>query len=281
MEETKETQNPRAEPIKILTKGANTMKIVKTVKGKVLVGATAVALFAGTGVAFGASDAGTRLGNWFEVQLGLSTDQALTDVNGYIEEQKPGLVNAYNEKKEAGGEKITNLGETSTETINSKIDKTTKEHTEAITKKKAELTSYATKEFNDLLDQEKTRLHNLTNQVAATAQADINEFTGEKGREALEELENKIGEKSAQAKVELETAINNAKSDLDNLLNEKETSTVEELKKVVDNHIADLRIWTTNMINFAVQEQTDLIEAKAKELETAAMEDLQEIVEGI
>lgn len=257
------------------------MKIVKTMKGKVLVGATAIALFAGTGVAFGASDAGIKLGNWFEVQFGASKEQALSDVNGYIEEQKPGLLNEYNVKKTAGGEEITNLGETYTETINSKIDKTTKEHTEAITKKKAELTLYATTEFNKLLIQEKERLQELTNEVARKAQNDTNNFTGEKGREALESLEREIGTKAEQAAVELQTAVNTAKTDLETLLNEKENTTVEELTKVVDKHISDLRIWTTNMINFAVQEQTDLITTKANELEASAMADLLEIVDGI
>ncbi len=257
------------------------MKIVKTVKGKVLIGATAIALFTGTGVAFGASDAGTRLENWFKIQVGLSKESTITSVNGYIDGKKPELLAEYNEKKVAGGEKITNLGKTSTTDVNNKIDKSVKEHKDAIAKKKAELNTYASNEFSKLLDSEKKRLRDLSNQVAAAAQTDTDNFTGEKGRKALEDLETEIGAKAEQAAADLETAIANAKTELGNNLDAVEETTLVELKKIVDKHIADLRIWTTNMINFSVQEQTDLIKDKAKELEAAAMDDIREIVEGI
>ncbi len=257
------------------------MKIVKTVKGKVLIGATAMALFAGTGVAFGASDAGTRLENWFKIQVGLSKESTITSVNGYIDGKKPELLAEYNEKKVKGGEKITNLGKTSTTDVNNKIDKSVKEHTDAIEKKKAELNKYASSEFSKLLDSEKKRLRDLSNQVAAAAQTDTDNFTGEKGSKALADLEREIGAKTDQATADLETAIANAKLELETNLGTVEETTLAELKKIVDGHIADLRIWTTNMINFSVQEQTDLIESKAKALEKAAMDEIKSIVEGI
>ena len=68
------------------------MKIMKSVKGKVIAGTVAVTLFAGAGAAFGASDAGTKLGNWFTANNQLSKSEVSTNVNSYVDEKTTGAM---------------------------------------------------------------------------------------------------------------------------------------------------------------------------------------------
>ena len=254
---------------------------MKSVKGKVIAGTVAVTLFAGAGAAFGASDAGTKLGNWFTGQFNLSKSELSSNVNSYVDGQKAAATTKYNAMKTGATTKIDDKRKTSTATANTNINKELEEHKKAIEKKKSELETYADTEFRKLFEAEKKKIHDLGVEAARQADADMSAHTATQGTAALTTLNTELQATSDQAVVDLEAAIKAAKSGLQGKLDSNVTTNTEELKKIVDKEVADLLIWAQFMTNFMVQEQTDAIETAAKKIEGDAKKAMQDVVNGI
>jgi len=90
-----------------------------------------------------------------------------------------------------------------------------------------------------------------------------------------------IEDRGAAVEEARQLAIEDAKSDLQSQLDALESATSEDIIGLIDTRIGEVRIWVTMMTNFAVQEQEELITAKATELENAAKQAMQDLVDGI
>lgn len=257
------------------------MKMIKSVKGKVIAGTVAVTLFAGAGAAFGASDAGTKLGNWFTGQLNSSKSELTTNVNSYVDGKTTDATIKYNEMKTGATTQIDNQRKTSTTTANTNINKELKEHKAALEKKKKELESYADSEFNKLFGAEKERIRLLGVEAARQADADMGAHTTTQGKAALGTLNNELQETTDQAVADLKAAIEATKSGLQGKLDSNVATKTEDLKKIVDKEVSDLLLWTQLMTNYMVQEQTDAIDTAAKGFESGAKASMKTLVEGI
>ncbi|MBD7945407.1 hypothetical protein H9650_14870 [Psychrobacillus sp. Sa2BUA9] len=257
------------------------MKLLKSVKGKVMVGTIAVTLFAGAGAAFGASDAGTKLGGWFTGQFNQSKADLSTNVNGYVGTKVAETLPKYNAMKAGTTTTIENERKTSTATANANIDKDLKEHKDALEKKKTELVTYTNTEFNKIFEAEKKKLHDLGVEAARQAQADMDKHTSEKGQVALATLNTELQATTDRAIDDLEAAIEAAKTNLQGNLNRNVEVKTADLKKIVDQEVKDFLLWAQGMANFSAQEQTDLIEAAAKKFEQDAKADMAALVDGI
>ncbi|WP_342577626.1 hypothetical protein [Psychrobacillus sp. FSL K6-2843] len=257
------------------------MKLLKSVKGKVMVGTIAVTLFAGAGAAFGASDAGTKLGGWFTGQFNQSKADLSTNVNGYVGTKVAETLPKYNAMKAGTTTTIENERKTSTATANANIDKDLNEHKDALENKRKELVNYTNTEFNKIFEAEKKKLHDLGVQAARQAQSDMDAHTSEKGKTALATLNTELEATTERAIDDLEAAIEAAKSNLQGNLNSNVEAKTADLKKVVDQEVKDFLLWAQGMANFSAQEQTDLIEAAAKKFEQDAKADMAALVDGI
>ncbi|MFJ7972075.1 hypothetical protein [Psychrobacillus sp. NPDC096389] len=255
--------------------------MIKTLKGKVVAGTVAVTLIAGSGIAFGASDAGTKLGNWFTGQLNLSKSELSTNVDNYVGEKTTVAMVEYNKMKTGASNSIDIGRETSTAVANSNIEKELKDHKAALAKKRKELEGYADTEFNKLFEAEKKKLHDLGVEAARQADADMSAHTSAEGKAALGTLNMELQETTNKAVADLEEAIRVAKSGLEEKLDSNVSTKTEDLKKIVDKEVSDLLIWTQFMTNYMVQEQTEAITAAAKKIEGEAKQAMQDAVNGI
>lgn len=257
------------------------MKMMKSAKGKVVVGTIAITLFTGAGAAFGASDAGTKLGNWFTGQLNLSKSELSTNVNSYIDGKTADATTKYNAMKTGATTKIDNQRATSTTTANTNINKELEDHKKEIEKKKKELESYADTEFNKLFEAEKERIRLLGVDAARQADADMSAHTSTQGQAALGTLNQELQDTTDRAVADLQAAIETAKSGLQAKLDSNVSTKTQDLKKIVDKEVSDFLIWAQFMTNYMVQEQTDAIAAAAKKIEGDAKKAMQDVVNGI
>ncbi|MER2007057.1 MAG: hypothetical protein ABS939_06355 [Psychrobacillus sp.] len=255
--------------------------MMKTVKGKVVAGTLALTLFAGAGVAFGASDAGTNLKNWYNSQFAKSTAQIISNTEKDVKERINGLASEYEDLKADASGSIEKTQNDESKDKSNEIDKKSKEYIEAISKKEMEISGYMATQF-DLLSFTANGLINEAGKTATKyANNDLTKHTGEKGKNALDELNSELTDATNKASDELNRKIESAKSELQKQLNEETESTTEEIIVKINNTIEELRNSITKKRDDLVVIQQDLITKKATELETQAFAQLDSIVSGI
>jgi len=254
--------------------------MLKTVKGKVIAGTVAVTLFAGAGAAFGASDAGAKLQTWFNKQFNLATSGIESDANTYYDGLEEGLMEEYGVLKTGATTKINDKEFASRTNANTKIDSELQGHIDSIGTKKASLEGYMNVELANLLEDAEDYIFAEGTALSNRASADMEAHTDGKGSEALITLNTELTNTTNQAVSDLRQAIDNAKTDLQSQLNTKADATTDEIKGLIDTRIGEVRTWVTFMTNYAIQEQEDLINAKALELENAAKVQLKNIVDN-
>lgn len=101
------------------------------------------------------------------------------------------------------------------------------------------------------------------------------------GSAALDTLNAELEAATTAALSELEAAIEASKSGLQATIDNHVDTKTDDLKGKIDKELADFTLWTQMMTNFMIQTQTDAIEAAAKDLETAALTSMQDLVNGI
>ena len=255
--------------------------MLKTVKGKVIAGTVAVTLFAGAGAAFGASDAGAKLQTWFNKQFNLATSGVEADANSYYDGLESGLLQDYGVLKTGATTKINDTKDDARDDADENIDDALLEHITSINTKKASLEGYMNVEFANLLVNAEEFIYNEGTKLANRASADMESHTTQVGTTALGTLKDELATSTNNAAEQLRLAIANAKGSLQDDLDAHASDTTAEIKKLIDTRIGEVRGHVTRMTDFMVQEQEDLIVAKALELENAAKASLQGIVDGI
>jgi len=255
--------------------------MLKTIKGKVIAGTVSVALLSSAGVAFANSDAGTNLKNWYDGQFGQSTSNVVSDVEDHVAGEINGWANEYVGLRTAAGTSIGNDRDAAKELASTNIDTRTQEHINSINATQTEIERYMTGQFRALYS-EANGLINLAGDTATRyANRDLTAFTGSEGEAARVSLTTDLGAKQTEAVAELEAAIAEAKGELQTQLDTKEELTTQAIIDAIDAKIVELRGTITAKRDALVAAQKLLIDAKALELENAAKDALQAVVDGI
>jgi len=255
--------------------------MLKTMKSKVVAVAAAFVLVSGASVAFGASDAGAKLKEWYDAQFGQATVNMEADATAYIDGQKDGLEAEFETLKDNSAKKINDTAVMKTRVASSGIAKDLKGHLGAIGTEKDKIERLMNNQFDRFKDEAETEIFNAGTALSVKASNEMEIYTVEVGNEALESVETDIKNVTNAALDQLGQAIEDAKSDLQSQLDALESATSEDIIGLIDTRIGEVRIWVTMMTNFAVQEQEELITAKATELENAAKQAMQDLVDGI
>ena len=250
-------------------------------KSKVVAVAAAFVLVSGASIAFGASDAGSKLKEWYDAQFGQASANIETTTDEYFDNHKAAWDIEFNGMKEVATTKINNSRDTQTSKASTNIGKKLGEHRDAIDNKRAEIERNMNRQFSIIKDEAVEMIRITGNEMSAIAETEMYRHAGVEGGAALESVNTELTATTNQAISDLEEAIENAKATLQEQLNNNQTKSIEEINGLIDKKVDDVRIWATFMTNFAVQQQTDLIEAKAKELEEAAKKAMQDLVDGI
>ena len=255
--------------------------MLKTVKGKVIAGTVTAVLVSGAGVAFGASNAGAKLEAWYDGKFDVASENIERDVAANVQGRINGLVTEYNGVKSAAGTSISGDGTSAYNTASGNIDTETQEHINAIAAQQLEIEGYMDDQFTALSSFADGLINQAGTAALGYANRDLTSYTGTKGEAARASLTTELGTDTSEAVAELQQAISDAKGDLQGQLNTLEASTTTDIIAAIDAKIIELRGKITDKRDALVAAQKVLIDNKALELETAAKQALQDVVNGI
>lgn len=255
--------------------------MIKTLKGKVIAGAVAVGLLSSAGVAFGASDAGANLKAWYDGQFGQASTKVNSDSDAYLNNGLDGLQGEVDGLKTDSTNKIFGSRDTEVASSTANIDKQAKEHIDSIANKKKEIEGYMDSQFGKLKSDADDTIFKAGTDFSAQAHKELASLTKQTGTMAQKSVQVELGAVKDRVVGEIEKAIKDAKDDLKAQLDTKANATTEEIKGLVDKRIGEVRYFVTAAANYMVQEQQELIEARALKMENDAKDAMQALVDGI
>lgn len=255
--------------------------MLKTIKGKIIAGVAAVVLVSGATAAFGATDAGAKLKEWFEARFGQALANVEADSEAYLVGEMDGLRDQLEGLKPIATTKINASRDKENDKAKANIGDTAAEHIGSIDSKRKELEGYMDYEFNKLKEDAGKIILERQNNFARYADMEMGRHTGTTGVAAREFVDAELTAATTQALSDIQAAIDAAKAELQALLDEKEDATTENIKGQIDEAVFGTSYWITSMTNYMIQEQEDLIKKKALELENAAKQAMQDLVDGI
>ncbi|MEI4770645.1 hypothetical protein WAX74_13500 [Psychrobacillus sp. FJAT-51614] len=255
--------------------------MIKTLKGKVVAGTVAVTLFAGAGVAFGASDAGTNLQNWYNAKFTKDKIEVSGTAVVYSGAKLFGLgLENIKHKGEVAGQ-IKQTREQATSNTTSNINSKSVEHIKSINDQKTEILKNIGTQFDELYTDATSLMNKAGEESSKTLIKDLEKYSGNQGSTAIVTVESDLTGIKNTAVSNLQTAITNAKTDLEAKLKTEKDLTISEIKTMVDNKIIEIRNEIVKSRNDMISAQQKLINAKATEIETAAMGEMDALVSGI
>ncbi|MER2078250.1 hypothetical protein [Psychrobacillus psychrotolerans] len=255
--------------------------MMKTVKGKVIAGTVAVTLFAGVGAAFGASDAGLNLKNWYKTQFTSSSGEVNKQVADYAGSKVDGLTKEYNTIKTDAGASINEKGGFVTEVASGNIDDRSREHIDSIKEEKAHIETYLAGQFDSLSTYTQGLINEAGKEALKYANNDLAQYTDKAGKAAVEKVNTDVKAATALAVKDLKDTIYWAKSDLQTKLDKERDLTVVEIKGMIDAKIVELRGEITKKTTALVKEQEKIITMTAKGLQIAGLKELDDLVSGM
>jgi len=255
--------------------------MMKTVKGKVIAGTLAVTLFAGAGAAFGASDAGLNLKNWYKAQFTTATGDVNEQVANYGATKAGEVLKEYNTIKTDAGDKIEDKGEFVAGVASDNIDERSSEHIDSIKEEKADIETYLAGEFDTLSAFTQDLVDKAGNKALDYANEDLGKYTTSAGKAAVDQVNTDVKAVTAVAVKDLKDTIEWAKKDLQAKLDKETGLTVQEIKTKIDNKIIELRGKITKTTAALVKEQEKIITMAAKGLQIAGLKELDDLVSGM
>lgn len=255
--------------------------MLKTIKGKVIAGVVTIGLVSGATVAFGATDAGAKLKAWYDVQFGQAAANVESDYTDYQKDKFEGFDKKYSELKEYATANINEVADSSTLKTSKNIDAQKKEHIDAIQKEKVHIESYMDSQFKQLTEEASTKINSAADETWKYANEGMLMHTDAKGAEARVNVKKELEATTTDAVNELKKAIDDAKNELNKELDLKSTATVKVLTDLIDTKINQLSKDITNRTNKLLALQYAFITTEAANLEKAAKQQMQDLVNGI
>lgn len=255
--------------------------MLKTMKSKVAAGTVAVLLVGGGGVAFGASDAGTKLANWYNKQFLNTSGELAVETGTYGKKAAEDAWAEYNTLKAGAGQDILDAGTASGDAASSEIEKAAGEHVDALKTEYEKIAGYMDNQFLLLEKASKFAIENTGKAAQKQALEDLKKHSDAKGKVALDALNAHLAQTTTTAVGEVEETIAFVKGDLAAKLKENKDASVEEIKGMIDAEVERVRGEVNKKKEELVSAQKATIQAKATELEGAAKQEMQNLVNGI
>ncbi|MFS0673993.1 hypothetical protein [Ornithinibacillus sp. 179-J 7C1 HS] len=257
------------------------MKKVTGLKKKIIVGAVAVGIISGSGVALANTDAGQQLRAWYDGMFEQSVGEIEEEVSAYTNSKMPEIQAEYEQLKSEAQVDIDLARELETgnsleEIINAKLS-----HLESLSAEEQAILENIGLEFYNVFLNGYGEIERLEQEGLNYATNDLTAYTGEIGEEAMATMTSDINTARDEAVQELEEAIRQAQEGLAAELDSQEEITIRNLKNQVDWAIEDLREAVTTLLDGLVEEQEQIIIAHAQELEDQAKAALDDVVNSI
>ncbi|MFJ7972074.1 hypothetical protein [Psychrobacillus sp. NPDC096389] len=242
----------------------------KTVKRKVIAGTVVVGLLSSTGVAFGATDAGAGIKNWYDAKFRKASTEVALETAQHSAQKFIEFNDGKNQLKRDATDDINKTRDTATGTATDGIKAEKDKYIASVQSTKTDIENKIDSQFNKIEKDANRALNGASFIAKNLAEADLKNQTDKDGKAALAHVNTEIEETTNAAISELETEIRSTKSYLQGLLNNKSGATVEKINKAVDDEITRiLGLITTKTEQLVASHQT-AISNKAAELEVAS-----------
>ncbi|MGE7769320.1 hypothetical protein ACQKMK_02145 [Viridibacillus arvi] len=255
--------------------------MLNTVKSKVIAGTAAVVLFSGAGVAFGASDAGTKLKTWYNTQFGQASAKVETDYQGYQTDKFKGFSEEVDLLKADSTKKISEVSASTTANTTQNINNQNKEHIDAINSQKTAILAGMDAQFKTLENNGIKKIDDAANAALKNAEDALKKHTETAGSEASTKMKTDLDKATEAAKNDLKKAIDDAKKDLQKNLDNKSSITTAALKKSVDYYVNKIIDSIQTKTADFIKVQNGIIAQLATDLEKIEKKKLQDVVDGI
>ena len=251
-------------------------------KSKVIAVITAFVFVSGASVAFGASDAGAKLKDWYDKQFGITKANVEVQATDHLNSGFDGLGNKYDTLVTEGTDDLTNTGAEQAKESTGNIEKTAGEHIDSIKSKQIEIEKYMNSQFQQLKANAETGIKDAEdNFLKSKSTGHMRNLLNKAATDARAKLESDIKDTTAIALDDITEAINAAKIELQAQLDKKESATTDEIKTLIDNKVADLLESFIVFQESHVAGHKTIIEQTATKLENSAKNEMQDLVDGI
>jgi hypothetical protein len=255
--------------------------MMKSIKGKVVTGVVAVGLLSGVGAAFASTDAGAQIQGWYNKQFVKSAVAVQAGAVKHVSDQVGGLNTEYKNLRAGVTDQINGERDTQVTTKTGSINGTKDAYVKQVSDKEAAISAGMQAQFNGIYAYAQDVIKSTGDQAQAYAYKDLTDLSGKNGSDALAVVNTQLSAVQASAKSELETAIANAKTDLTNQLAADTTATTADINAAIDAKIVELRALINQKAADLVAFQKKLIQDKAAELQKAAEDELDGVVQNI
>lgn len=251
---------------------------IRMSKGKLVIIAVVITLFAGAGIVFANTDAGEALKEWYADKFGLAVDEAEEEATDYGEEVYEELAQEYEEIKDDAAIAIDETRAEETENARNEIEARKNEHIDSLEDAQAEIVAQMTQDFHEVFQEGWLEIQTLKEEAIEFVTDDLEGFTNEQGDEAIMQLEEDLTEAEEEAVAELEDAIEQAKAELGEELDTHSGILADNWMKEIDYAANDLRSDVDELVSDFVADVEDAIEAKAVTLTEDAFDALDDVV---
>lgn len=256
--------------------------MMKTVKGKLVAGAITVALVSSAGgVVFGASDAGSKLKNWYDVQFGdaKKTIEAEADAvwkdSLETESKEIGAMigEAKTEIANKGDEQIDQKGKSIQAAADSYIDNLKQERDKIIKGMAAQF---------DIIEKDAEAKFQKEGQTFATKKIDeMNDGTGEALRDATSKVNKELQTITDKAIKNLKDTIEGVKGELTKELDSNTLASKESMEAAVAREINRIHSVVESEKNKLVKDYEIMISKAAQLKEDNAKTEMEKVINGI
>lgn len=257
------------------------MKIIKTVRGKIIAASVIGVLLLGTTYAFANTNIGEQLRAWYNGLLNEKSEEIRANLEEEIDSRIPQAVADYNAiASEATAEIESSRDEVITRALSS-IDQAKAIHMENLDQTKEDILGQVELDLYQVYVEGFHQIQSIADQGLAQAEAGLTAHTSVVGEDALNHVTQELTAAKVQAVQELEDAIEQAKAEIretvDHYTNIVNNNLVKELNFKYEEVFAAIEEIKDNL----VAEQEAILAAAAAELEAEALAAMDEVIANL
>ncbi|MGE8203441.1 hypothetical protein ACQKP0_02675 [Heyndrickxia sp. NPDC080065] len=255
--------------------------MLKSVKGKIVTGVVTIGLLSGVGAAFAYTDAGVKLQAWYDAQFKLSSKTVDKEAQDYSISKLMDFDTTYLSLKDSTEKDINEGKDFQINMVNKNINTEKNRQINLLNDKKAKIQAGMDAEFNLLVDKTNKSFNQAFDKVYSLYETKLKKDTDTVGAAAMKEVESELTKSKDAAVKELKDAIAAAKAELQAQLDSKTTVAITDIKAAIDVKTKQISDLLTKKADEFLENQKRYIGDKAQELEKAAIDELNKVVDGI
>ncbi|MUV36361.1 hypothetical protein JNUCC1_00163 [Lentibacillus sp. JNUCC-1] len=257
------------------------MKMLGTVKGKLIAGTLAVGVISGSGFALANTDAGENLKNWYEGVFNDRVAAAEEEADAYAESKEQEFEGYYADRKDHQGGIVDRHRNKQTNNAIDGIAAAKQSHLEDLGATKQEIMGQMEVEFYDAFVAGTAEIVARGDAAEQWVKDDLEAFGIEQESRMLEQVTNDLTAAKEEAVTDLEEAIEAAKQEVSAEVEARGENLEGNFRTQINHQLTRIENKTNEILQRLQEEQKTIISEHAADLEQEAKNALDDVVSGI